>query len=201
MFWWRNDTMSITRMVGAEKAGQPNVEKIDYPGHPGPLFMETTHIGLVIRVGERNYHDDSDFYAVVWNPQKACPEEIEYATTRAWTYPNHAEVDATPIVQRAYEAYVEAESEASAELEHQLRAKQPEVGKRVRVVRGRKVPIGTEGVIFWMQPQTFSPRFRNGYKTGPDTIKIGIALNQDRDAKNRYVNVAWTYAQNVEVVQ
>ena len=52
-----------------------------------PLYMETTHVGVVLSTGEHNYHDDSDFFAVVWD-NEGCVREIEYATTRGWTYPN-----------------------------------------------------------------------------------------------------------------
>jgi hypothetical protein len=62
----------------------------------GPLYMHTTHRGLVLDTGEHNYYDDSDFYAVVWNAEKGMPEHVEFASTRGWTYPNNACADATP---------------------------------------------------------------------------------------------------------
>jgi len=57
----------------------------------------------------------------------------------------------------------------------------PSKGDRVRVVRGRKVPIGTEGVLFWEQ---FDSRF--------DAYRIGI-----RDDSKE---VHWTYKKNVETI-
>jgi hypothetical protein len=188
--------MSITMMVGKEKAGLPGVKEISYPGCKEPLYMETTHVGLVLRTGEVNGYDDSDFYAVVWNPVRKCPERIEYATTRAWTYPNHAEADATPEVRAAYEEWCRIEKEKAAAAKAELDAKTPAKGKLVKVVAGRKVAIGTVGRIFWVgKPEKYSPS-----RWAKTSTKIGIALDDAKDDRGRYVNVAWTYIDNVEAV-
>jgi hypothetical protein len=124
----------------------------------GPLYMETTHVGLVLSLGENNGYDDSDFYAIVWNPELGATERIEYATTRGWTYPNSAWVDATPEVQAAYEAYrarLAEERRVQLEMEE---ARTPRVGKSVMVMRGRKIPIGTVGVVFWAGADKFRTR-------------------------------------------
>ena len=195
--------MGITKMVGIDKVGQPNVAVVDGStwGIKESLYLETTHIGLVLSLGEHNFYDDSDFYATVWNPEAKKPEEIDYGTTRAWTYPNHAKVDATPEVVAAYEEYRQNEAKKLMVAREERLAKQIVKGKKVRVIRGRKVAIGTEGVVFWMKAQNFTPRFRNGYNPSePDTIKIGIALDDQKDERGRNVNVAWTYAKNVEVI-
>jgi len=136
-------------------AGSYEAETTIYPDcppecrHKDPLYMKTSHVGQVISLRERNGYDDSDYYALVWNAEKGAPEEIEYASTRGWTYPNGAAVDATPEVLAAYEAYQakrRAEWEAARAAEE---AKKPTKGKRVKVVRGRKVPQGTIGQVFW----------------------------------------------------
>lgn len=115
------------------------------------------------------------------------------------------DVDATAEQIQAYKNKVVADDLAAkaraAEMAAELEAKTPRKGKMVEVVRGRKVPVGTRGIIFWMQEMTFSPRFNNGYRKGPDTVKIGIALDDQKDAKGRYTNVVWTYQANVEVVR
>ncbi len=113
------------------------------------LFMETTHQGLVLELGEYNGYDDSDFYAVVWNWEKNSTERIIYASTRGWTYPNSASVDATPEVIAAYQAYCEKRRAEYEEMKRQEELKRPSVGKTVRVVRGRKVPKGTTGKVVW----------------------------------------------------
>ncbi len=62
--------------------------------HPDPLYMETTYVGCVVAVGERNGYDDSDFIATVWDEDKGQFKTIVYASTRGWTYPNGAKMDA-----------------------------------------------------------------------------------------------------------
>lgn len=47
------------------------------------VMVDKLH-GKVIRVFERNYHDDSDFIATIWNDEKMCPENVLYATNKAY---------------------------------------------------------------------------------------------------------------------
>lgn len=121
-----------------------------------PLYMETTHVGLVLSTGEINGYDDSDFFATVWNADKEEAERITYASTRGWTYPNGATVDATPEVLAAYAAYQARKAAATKAYREAERAKLPEVGKVVKVVRGRKVPVGAVGQVFWTGPNQFA---------------------------------------------
>lgn len=67
--------------------------------------MNEFAVGRVLYCGERNYYDDSDFYALYWGEDNQ-PHTCEYATTRAWTYNNHADVDATPEIRKAYDDYM-----------------------------------------------------------------------------------------------
>jgi hypothetical protein len=57
------------------------------------------------------------------------------------------------------------------------------IGKRVRVVRGRKIPVGTEGTVFWL---------RDG--------RIGARTSDRRDARGQWTDVAWVDARNCAVV-
>lgn len=154
----------------------------------GPLYMETTHVGLVLRVWEQNGRDDSDFYAEVWNPETGRPESIQYASTRGWTYPNGATVDATPEVLAAYAAWcqrVDAERRAA---EAAREAATPRFGKTVRVVKGRKVPVGTVAEVFWTGRNGF-----NRSRWGRNEIeRIGLRLPDG--------SKVFTDASNVEVV-
>jgi len=159
-------------------------------GPCGALYMETTHIGLVLDAnGERNYHDDSDFYATVWNPEKGCPEQIEFATTRGWTYPNSAWVDATPEVLAAYSAWgervrkaAEERRKAEALAKEVAAAKEPRKGRRVKVVKGRKVPLGFEGIVIWEGVDNWG--------------KARIGIKNEMSGK-----VEFTAASNAEVVE
>lgn len=73
------------------------------------LILYTTHHGLCLYEREENGYDDSDFFMTVWNPEKNCPEEICFASTRGWTYPCYgSKADATPEVIAAWEAWKEA---------------------------------------------------------------------------------------------
>jgi len=60
-------------------------------------------------------------------------------------------------------------------------AKEPAKGDMVRVVRGRKVPHGTEGVLFWMKEQAYD---------GKTVVRIGV--------KDSEGEAHWTYLKNVE---
>ena len=159
-----------------------------------------SHIGQVVETGRFEYQmsDYSEFgrYAIVLKADGTY-EHIN-------GYDLQATVDATPEQVQAHRdhqvavaaaAVAKVQADAAA-----LEARTPRQGKKVRVVRGRKVPKGTEGVIFWTQEQVFSPRFQNGYRHGPDSVKIGIALDDTRNARGWYANVVWTYMANVEVV-
>lgn len=131
--------------------------------HFEPLYMKTTHKGLVLDLGEYNGYDDSDFYAVVWNWEKNAPERIQYATTRGWSYPNGAKVDATPEVIAAYAKYLETVREKERIRRAEIEKKTVRKGKTVKVVRGRKLPIGTVGLCFWTGATKF------GYSVGIET--------------------------------
>ena len=60
--------------------------------------------------------------------------------------------------------------------------------KKVIVVKGRKVPKGTEGVVFWIGIQNYGKYHRSGY----EVTRIGI--------KDEFGTIFWTSASNVEVI-
>lgn len=81
-----------------------------------------------------------------------------------------------------YQAEKAAREAATAErLRREAAARRVEKGKRVRVVRGRKVPRGTEGVVIWRGKSHWG-----GYR-------VGI-----KDAQGE---VHWTAESNVEVAE
>lgn len=76
----------------------------------------------------------------------------------------------------------------------------PGKGKWVRVTSGRKVPQGTEGIVFWMGDSQWG-------------TKVGIAVPQEdgsfrmenRSARNgkiyqSYKDIVWTYYKNISVI-
>lgn len=128
-----------------------------------PLYMETSYIGKVLETREKNGYDDSDFYAVVWDDYTQSTKDVYYASTRGWTYPNHAEVDATPEVREAYNKYVEKSQAEYRQKIAEKELKTPRAGKSVRVIGGRKVANGLEGLVFWYGPDKYQ---RNNMRVG-----------------------------------
>lgn len=70
------------------------------------IYTKTEYVGQVLSLREYNAYHDSDFFAVVWDFDKGESISIEYGTTRFWSYPNTASVDATPEVLSAHKAYI-----------------------------------------------------------------------------------------------
>jgi hypothetical protein len=152
-----------------------------------PLFMETSRVGLVVELRERNYRDDSDFYARVWNPETKSVDIIEYASTRGWSYPNYAtSADATPETMAAYLAWEQEQARLARERwEAQERARKeaerahlaalqdkfdgvPPKGTVVEVVnnRSKKARKGDRGTVTWKGVSKFDP----------DKIVVGVEL-------------------------
>lgn len=144
------------------------------------IWLYENYHGLCLYEREYNGYNDSDFYMVVWNPETQKTESHEFASTRGWSYPCYAShADATPEVLAAYEQFKrDQEAKADAARAEQIR-RTPAKGKTLKVVRGRKVKIGTTGICFWLGNSNFGQR-------------VGI---KDSDG-----TVYWTSIKNVEVI-
>lgn len=186
----RRDEMPIVNMVSKAEdapAGAVNLREVTerWKGHSAnsenfTLWLYDTHVGLCVKEREANFYDDSDFYMTVWNPEKKAPEEICFASTRGWTYPClGSKVDASPDVMAEYRAYMLEREREAREARAAAEAAKPARGKILRVVRGRKVPIGTSGTCIWTGEGRYGSR-------------VGI--------KDYNGGVHWTAASNVEVV-
>lgn len=151
--------------------------------------FEVSYEGAVITTRERNYHDDSDFYAIVWDEAAGVVKSVDYATTRAWTYGNSATADITPENEAKAHAYLATLAFGALKAADEAAAATPAKGKWVKVVRGRKVPKGTEGTVIWYgagkayswYDAKYGPPKRVGLKTADGTVH-------------------WTAASNVEVL-
>lgn len=164
------------------KAGHRDASKCEGPF--GALYMETTHVGLVLALGEYNRRDDSDFYALVWNAEVGRAERVEYATTRGWTYPNNAWVDATPDVVAAYEAWqaqIAADERARAEAKKAAEIAQLEAARtEAEALRGRTVTIirgagrGNTGAVTWVGPNRFGAGWRVGLTTAAGRVFANV---------------------------
>lgn len=155
----------------ADMSGQRSPECDENCKPYGPLYLRTTHVGMVVKVFERNGYNDSDFCAVVYFPATDSFGEVEYGTTRFWTYPNHAEVDASEALQKLYADRELDRRRKEYEAAAERKAMEPAKGKRAKVSGGRKVPIGTEGTLTWVGPDRYSRyRTRVGLKTDNGTV-------------------------------
>lgn len=117
------------------------------------------YLGAVLDIGEENYHDDSDFYAVVWDGERV--RRISDGTTRCYA-PTACRVDATPEVRQAAEDWLASEhypKQIRASLE--AKAKEVRVGSIVTVVAGRKLPKGGE----WIVTSVVDSKFGRGEKS------------------------------------
>lgn len=171
--------MAIKTMCDATT---PGAVKNEYwtknTGHD--IWMVTTHEGVVIGLGEVNGYDDSDFYATVWNDATGAPEKVTYASTRGWTYPNGAAVDATPEVVAKYAAYCEAAMAAARAAAAAREAAAPKKGKKGKITRNVKgkhaIEAGVTGTIFWVGEDKFA---RSYYGAAPK-VRVGFEADDGR---------------------
>ena len=152
--------MPVVQMISADKydATNPNHEKVDnYPGfiEGESLYLETSYHGCVVNVSERNGYDDSDFYCTVWDEPTQSFKTFMYATTRGWTYPNGASIDASPELIAKYTAHVEAERVAFAKTVREASIDRLVKGGVERVIAERFVEH------YGARPLTPNPDWRN----------------------------------------
>jgi hypothetical protein len=164
--------------------------------------METTFVGKVLELRERNGYHDSDFFATVWDDEQKKPREIEYATTRGWTYPNGADIDATPEVKAAYAAYSEERRKKEIAAYEAERAKMPALGDKIRVIAGRKIPKGTEAEVVWVGEDSFACRRLDRYKS-PYSYMLPWRYNAERyriGVRLLDGTRVFTAAKNIEII-
>lgn len=170
------------------EATTPGAVKDEYWSKPGQeIWTVETHQGLVLSTGEMNGYDDSDFYAVVWNEAAGHTERVTYASTRGWTYPNNATVDATEEVKAKYAARCAAITAELRARKAATEAAAPVKGKRAKTVRNVKgknaIEAGVTGTVFWVGADGFgktyygaAPKMRVGFKAD-DGRKVFVAAN------------------------
>lgn len=149
---------------------------------------EPRYVGCVYNLGEHNYYNDSDFYAEYLDFENGMLGYVEYDTTR-FGGGGYATKDLS--FEKLNEWWSSKAKSVRIEIikEDLLRwANQVSRGKRVVVSRGRKVPHGIEGEVFWLKEVNYDPYNR---PWGKET-RIGI--------KDDSGNVYWTYAKNVDVI-
>lgn len=129
--------------------------------------------GCVIDTYEHNGYDDSDFYAVCWDKEKQALVTVEYDTTRCGGG-GIAHIDATEEtlheVYRYYKRLGRSLFDTRTNIEQ---AKQFGKGDMVVVMRGRKVPKGTERLVFWT-----GTRYNQYSRRNED--RVGIEVDGER---------------------
>lgn len=137
-------------------------------GERGILFE-----GCVLNTWERNGSWDSDFYATVWDEEQGEVIDFEYDTTRCGGG-GSAEIDATDeVLNKVFQYYMNREAETFDKYVNAERAKYYGKGDAVRVIRGRKVKVGTVGKCFW-RGKTY-----NRYSRMTED-RMGIEVNGER---------------------
>lgn len=150
----------------------------------GPVVMSTHHVGLVITTRERNYIDDSEFYAVVWNPETKSVGTVNYAYTgMGGTDHNSASADLRDEYRADYtEFLVQQEQAAIRQQEHDFwaeaayNATSAHKGAQVVVVKGRKVPVGFTGTVIWIGEDGYG-KTRVGIKSETGEVQFTAADN------------------------
>ena len=147
---------------------------------------EIRYEGCVLNTWERNGAWDSDFYATCWDAERGEIVEVEYDTTRAggggW-----ATVDATEDTLRAvYRYHYDSARAYFDNVLNEKQAKEYAKGDEVRVVKGRKVKVGTVGKCFWR-----GTCYNRYSRTNED--RVGIEVNGDRFflAAENVENAGW----------
>lgn len=131
------------------------------------------YVGCVLSTYERNGMNDSDWYAICWDREKQQVVEVEYDTTRAGGG-GRAEIDATPeVLREVYRWYKRMGRQLFDARTNHEQAKKVQKGDAVKVVRGRKVPKGTQGQVFWV-----GTRYNQYSRT--DEARVGIEVDGER---------------------
>lgn len=134
---------------------------------------EPEYVGCVLDTYEHNGSWDSDWYAICWDDKQQRVIEVQYDTTR-FAGGGHANVDATlETLLKVYRYYKKSVTDFFDEVENPYQAKKVRKGDSVRVIRGRKVSKGTEGIVFWIG-STFN------YYSGRKEERVGIEVGEER---------------------
>lgn len=152
-------------------------------------YKLTRFTGKVLKLREANHYHDSDFFALVWTNDG--PKEVEYASTRGWTYFNGAEIDATEEVLSAYKKWQDklkaervAAEQKRADARASIRDQMPRFGQSWRIKSRRsKVPHGTivevadEPLLSsYAYPLRFGESLEERWQSQPSDVAVKIRL-------------------------
>lgn len=181
----------VGEMVAGTRA-VPDLGKLE-------IRHQNAFAGKVLRVYQQSVQVMSDIweyctYAEVWNDEAQRVENFCLGGVNGYDNREYikADADASDEIQATAAAWKKAKAdEAAAERaarEAELEARTFRTGKRVRVARGRKIPIGKEGVIFWMGVDNWGKQ------------KLGIATSE-RKVGGKFADVQWVAASNCDIIR
>jgi hypothetical protein len=147
---------------------------------------EKSYKGAVLTTREENGYDDSDFYAVVWDEAEGRTKRVDYNTTR-FAGGGTADIDATPEVIEKASEYVKSWAIKELTEFDEVEAEEPTAGKKVKVVKGRKIPVGTEAVVKW------GGKMKNKFDYNRSSIFRALVTLPDGSE-------VWTNGKNLEVI-
>jgi len=115
---------------------------------------ELTFVGMVLQVHGYVYmgNDCEKAFATVWLEAEGRPKRVGYSSLH-YDYGqdrNSAVIDASPEIKTLFNNWCAAEEARHDAEEAARREREFGRGKKVVVARGRKVPKGTIGEIFWI---------------------------------------------------
>lgn len=167
----------------APKGEDGHYPKVFRPTYDGRVVGEHTERGVRIMsdVWADLYYvvvaeDNGEFRSLCYGDSEYCDATVT--------------VDAPAELVAEYEAFrarreaekaerIRAEREAAAAARLEEIKRRVDRGKRVVVARGRKVPRGTEGEVFWIGPDKFGNGDRIGIRTEDGAVHWTAARNCD----------------------
>lgn len=142
--------ISTSHTLRAEQTYHLGLDREAYTdyAHTSLSFTAEAYAGLVLSVSHYAGHWDNDAdpghdVALVWDANTCTPVKIS-------TFVGGAVVDASASVRAAYEAYLVVQAALAEAAEEKRDQNTVRRGKVVVVARGRKVPKGTQGEVFWI---------------------------------------------------
>lgn len=133
---------------------------------------EISYVGKVLNWYEMNGYEDSDWYAEVWDEETQRIKSVEYMTTRCGCW-GVAECDATDDILRKVYRQKKKSAASYYDQENEKKAKTVSRGDTVRIIKGRKVKVGTVAVCFWA-----GQRYNQYSRMVED--RIGVEVNGER---------------------
>lgn len=125
--------------------------------------IEILYENCVIESFTKNSRIMSDVYAdcyyvKIWNQEKQCVEDISIGNsefydkkTEYFTVPDLSEEN-----NKQYQQFLKDREQEQKDLEEKRQKEAaerirltPTKGKTIRVIKGRKIPLNTEGIVFW----------------------------------------------------